>query len=91
MQGNIISTNIFHMDSGMESIWSTLRFLCGFIPEDYGISYEKFVWMLTLSIKEEKKKSNKPLSPNGVSIPTSNTPPDTGIAPEFGGDYFLVE
>jgi hypothetical protein len=27
----------------MESIWSTLRFLRGSTPEDYGISYEKFV------------------------------------------------
>jgi succinate dehydrogenase/fumarate reductase flavoprotein subunit len=36
-------TNIFHMDAGIESIWSTLRFLCGSTPEDCGISYEKFV------------------------------------------------
>jgi hypothetical protein len=32
--------SIFHMDSGIESIWSTLRFLCGSTPEDCGISYK---------------------------------------------------
>jgi hypothetical protein len=52
--------------------------------------------MRTLSIlggakKEEKKKSIKPPSPKGVSIPTNNTPPDTGIAPEFRGEYVPIE
>jgi hypothetical protein len=41
--------------------------------EDYGISYEKFVWMCTLSIlggakMRRKKKSIKPPFPKGVSV-----------------------